>query len=101
MVTRVIAKKTTHTARSAAQKVQKNVTDAVVGSLGLHGERMSKVDTAWLRMDSASNLMNSFHDTAPCPHLFVGMNPWGIDVPFAHRRDLCRLGHDKSSGSAL
>jgi diacylglycerol O-acyltransferase / wax synthase len=57
MVTRVIAKKTTHTARSAAQKVQKNVTDAVVGSLGLHGERMSKVDTAWLRMDSASNLM--------------------------------------------
>jgi hypothetical protein len=57
MVTRVIAKKKTHTARSAAQKVQKNVTDAVVGSLGLHGERMSKVDTAWLRMDSASNLM--------------------------------------------
>lgn len=26
-------------------------------SLGLEGERMSKVDTAWLRMDSASNLM--------------------------------------------
>jgi WS/DGAT/MGAT family acyltransferase len=25
--------------------------------LGLSGERMSKVDTAWLRMDSASNLM--------------------------------------------
>jgi WS/DGAT/MGAT family acyltransferase len=35
----------------------KNLTDAVVGSLGLQGERMSKVDTAWLRMDSASNLM--------------------------------------------
>jgi diacylglycerol O-acyltransferase len=27
------------------------------GALGLHGERMSKVDTAWLRMDTASNLM--------------------------------------------
>lgn len=26
-------------------------------SLGLEGERMSKVDTAWLRMDSACNLM--------------------------------------------
>ena len=26
-------------------------------SLGLEGERMSKVDTAWLRMDSPSNLM--------------------------------------------
>jgi WS/DGAT/MGAT family acyltransferase len=27
------------------------------GLLGLHGERMSKVDTAWLRMDSPNNLM--------------------------------------------
>ena len=33
------------------------VKDAVVGTLGLNGERMSKVDTAWLRMDSAHNLM--------------------------------------------
>ena len=30
---------------------------AVAGALGLEGERMSKVDTAWLRMDSATNLM--------------------------------------------
>jgi WS/DGAT/MGAT family acyltransferase len=30
---------------------------AVAGALGLNGERMSKVDTAWLRMDSAHNLM--------------------------------------------
>lgn len=52
-----VAKKATRQARKAAQVVQKNVTDAVVGSLGLHGERMSKVDTAWLRMDSAANLM--------------------------------------------
>jgi WS/DGAT/MGAT family acyltransferase len=44
-------------AKKAARGVQKTVTDAVVGSLGLHGERMSKVDTAWLRMDSAANLM--------------------------------------------
>jgi diacylglycerol O-acyltransferase len=57
MVTRVIAKTATRKARTTAQKVQKSVTQAVTGSLGLHGERMSKVDTAWLRMDSASNLM--------------------------------------------
>jgi WS/DGAT/MGAT family acyltransferase len=44
-------------AKKAARGVQKTVTDAVVGSLGLNGERMSKVDTAWLRMDSAANLM--------------------------------------------
>jgi diacylglycerol O-acyltransferase len=30
---------------------------AATGILGLAGERMSKVDTAWLRMDSPSNLM--------------------------------------------
>ena len=29
----------------------------LMSSLGLEGERMSKVDTAWLRMDSPSNLM--------------------------------------------
>jgi diacylglycerol O-acyltransferase len=37
--------------------VQQQVGRAVSGTLGLHGERMSKVDTAWLRMDTASNLM--------------------------------------------
>ena len=45
------------TVRRAAKVVQKNVSDAVSGTLGLTGERMSKVDTAWLRMDSPSNLM--------------------------------------------
>ena len=30
---------------------------ALAGALGLEGERMSKVDTAWLRMDSPVNLM--------------------------------------------
>ena len=58
MVTRIVnaevAKKAT---RKAARTVQKNVTRAASGMLGLSGERMSKVDTAWLRMDSPSNLM--------------------------------------------
>lgn len=72
MVTRVSSKRVTHpvvenlgpvakqaqkSVRRAAKVVQKNVSDAVGGTLGLTGERMSKVDTAWLRMDSASNLM--------------------------------------------
>ncbi|MDE2417517.1 MAG: wax ester/triacylglycerol synthase family O-acyltransferase [Burkholderiales bacterium] len=57
MVTRVTAKKVPAKARSAAQGVPKSLADAVVGSLGLQGERMSKVDTAWLRMDSPANLM--------------------------------------------
>ena len=33
------------------------VADAVAATLGLSRERMSKVDTAWLRMDSPHNLM--------------------------------------------
>ena len=72
MVTRIIGKKVAHpvaeavlpvarqaskTVRRAAKGVQKNVSDAVGGTLGLTGERMSKVDTAWLRMDSPANLM--------------------------------------------
>jgi len=44
-------------ARKAATVVQKNVRRAASGMLGLSGERMTKVDTAWLRMDSTSNLM--------------------------------------------
>ncbi len=44
-------------ARKAATVVQKNVRRAATGMLGLSGERMTKVDTAWLRMDSTSNLM--------------------------------------------
>ena len=41
----------------AAKAVRKNVGKVVSGTLGLSGERMTKVDTAWLRMDSESNLM--------------------------------------------
>lgn len=44
-------------ARSAKRGLSQQVGRAVSGTLGLHGERMSKVDTAWLRMDTASNLM--------------------------------------------
>jgi len=44
-------------ARKAAKVVRKSVARAATGILGLAGERMSKVDTAWLRMDCESNLM--------------------------------------------
>ena len=54
MVTRIFAEQV---AREAARAVRDNFRDAVNGTLGLSGERMSKVDTAWLRMDTASNLM--------------------------------------------
>ena len=54
MVTRIIAQEA---AMHAARVLRKNLSDAALGSLGLRGERMSKVDTAWLRMDSKTNLM--------------------------------------------
>ena len=61
MVTRIFAEQVARQARKAARRIAKdvqgNVKDALSGTLGLGGERMSKVDTAWLRMDSASNLM--------------------------------------------
>ncbi len=41
----------------AARLLQENVSRTAGGMLGLTGERMSRVDTAWLRMDSPSNLM--------------------------------------------
>ena len=63
MVTRVKAQATgkqvaqKEVAKRVARTVQQSVTRAVSGTLGLSGERMSKVDTAWLRMDSDANLM--------------------------------------------
>jgi diacylglycerol O-acyltransferase / wax synthase len=65
MVTRIRAKTSGSTAREAAQQaatraaraIRKNVSNALGGTLGLSGERMGKVDTAWLRMDSPANLM--------------------------------------------
>jgi diacylglycerol O-acyltransferase / wax synthase len=44
-------------AAQAAQTVQTHMERAVGGTLGLTGERMSRVDTAWLRMDNDANLM--------------------------------------------
>lgn len=60
MVTRVKAKDADPPAKrqlGSPHALQNDVTHAVAGVLGWYGERMSKVDTAWLRMDSASNLM--------------------------------------------
>ena len=63
MVTRVKNGKTvaeqpaTQLAADVASKVQKNVKRALAGTLGISGERMTKVDTAWLRMDCDANLM--------------------------------------------
>ena len=59
MVTRIVTKKVaTRTARSVAgERVQKTTSKAANEHRGPTHERMSKVDTAWLRMDSPSNLM--------------------------------------------
>lgn len=54
MVTRLRPQTTGNKVVKAARK---NVVRAVSGTLGLSGEHTSKVDTAWLRMDTPSNLM--------------------------------------------
>ncbi|MCB2030836.1 MAG: wax ester/triacylglycerol synthase family O-acyltransferase, partial [Rhodoferax sp.] len=52
------AKRVRKAARRAAGTVRDGVGAAVGAVSGaVAGERMSKVDTAWLRMDGASNLM--------------------------------------------
>jgi diacylglycerol O-acyltransferase / wax synthase len=80
MVTRIVAQEVAQRAgkraRKAARSVQDNATRAASGILGLAGERMSKVDTAWLRMDSPSNLME-----------IVGV--WTLKPAIRHE-DLCR-----------
>ena len=62
MVQRVTRASTQRRSTHAALRRQTAEPDRPAGqglmsSLGLEGERMSKVDTAWLRMDSPSNLM--------------------------------------------
>jgi diacylglycerol O-acyltransferase len=64
MVTRVTSTRSTQIPTTPVTHVghlgadaSRHVKDAVQGVLGLSGERMSKVDTAWLRMDSSANLM--------------------------------------------
>jgi WS/DGAT/MGAT family acyltransferase len=73
MVTRIVAQQA---AGAAARRIRKSATRAATGILGLSGERMTKVDTAWLRMDSASNLM-----------MIVGV--WTLQPGIRHA-DLCR-----------
>ena len=51
------ARQAAQAAQDLAGRVQRHVRRAVAGTLGLVGERMTKVDTAWLRMDSDANLM--------------------------------------------
>jgi diacylglycerol O-acyltransferase / wax synthase len=76
MVTRIVAQEVAQQAGKraahAARSVRKNVSKAASGMLGLAGERMSKVDTAWLRMDSPSNLM-----------MIVGVWTLAPGVPYA------------------
>lgn len=43
--------------RPATRAPRRAAAPTLASALGLEGERMSKVDTAWLRMDSDSNLM--------------------------------------------
>src|SRR5690349_3693948 len=80
MVKRIVAQEAAqragYQARQAVKVVRKNATRAATGLLGLSGERMSKVDTAWLRMDSASNLM-----------MIVGV--WTLQPGIAYQ-DLCQ-----------
>src|SRR5512133_3076274 len=77
MVTRIVAPQVAGAAaRKAAKAVRKGATRAATGMRGLSGERMTKVDTAWLRMDSPSNLM-----------MIVGV--WTLK-PGIRYDDLCR-----------
>lgn len=65
----------TRIARQVAGQATRQARRAAAGMLGAGGERMSKVDTAWLRMDSATNLM-----------MIVGV--WTLK-PRLHYQDLC------------
>jgi diacylglycerol O-acyltransferase / wax synthase len=60
MVTRIHAKNDAVPAENArfnVKKMTQQASRALHALTGHHGERMSKVDTAWLRMDAPNNLM--------------------------------------------
>lgn len=61
------AGQTAAVASKAAARVGKDMQNAVGGTLGFTGERMSKVDTAWLRMDTSENLMMIVGVWVLCP----------------------------------
>ena len=63
-------------ARKAVRAARKTAAHTAKGMPGLASERMTKVDTAWLRMDSKSNLM-----------MIIGV--WTLK-PGIHYQDLCR-----------
>lgn len=60
MVTRIHARNAVKTVQNqlvVAKSATRQAAHTFTALTGLHGERMSKVDTAWLRMDSPNNLM--------------------------------------------
>jgi len=57
MVTRIVSTAAQEAARSTPRSAVGKASRMAAGMLGLAGERMTKVDTAWLRMDSDHNLM--------------------------------------------
>lgn len=57
MVTRIVSTAAQEAARSTPRRVVDKASRVAAGMLGLAGERMTKVDTAWLRMDTDHNLM--------------------------------------------
>ena len=57
VMARQVGAAATDAALHVARLMQENVSKTAGGVMGLHGERMSRVDRAWLRMDSPSNLM--------------------------------------------
>ena len=57
MVTRIVSTAAREAAPSTPRRAVGKASRMAAGMLGLAGERMTKVDTAWLRMDSDHNLM--------------------------------------------
>jgi diacylglycerol O-acyltransferase len=58
LIARQVGAAASEVALNAARMVQENMSKTAAGVIGAHeGERMSKVDRAWWRMDSPTNLM--------------------------------------------
>ena len=58
LIARQVGAAASEVALNAARMVQENMSKTAVGVIGVNGgERMSKVDRAWWRMDSPTNLM--------------------------------------------
>ena len=58
LIARQVGAAASEVALNAARMVQENMSKTASGVIGVNGgERMSKVDRAWWRMDSPTNLM--------------------------------------------